>query len=92
MHQDGLFLGKNVTNETVGYWGVPPWIKEKLIGNAHKFPWPYKDKDNLFEDTLLNWPCRYFTEEISNGFGRFYQNYNGTADYFADFWNTVADR
>ena len=84
-HQDGLFRQNNTDSNGQGYWGVPSWVKQKLVGNARKFPWPFKDK-------LKVWVCRYFTEEITNAFGRLYQNYNGTADDFARFWNHVAKR
>ena len=86
-HQDGLYKHKDYPkgSKEHGHWGVPPWIKEKLDGNARKFPWPFKHN-------LTNFVCRYFTEEVSNAFGRFYQNYNGAADDFARFWGHVAKR
>ena len=89
-HQDGLYRHdeynstSTIQNER-GYWGVPPWIKQKLDGNEHKFPWPFKKK-------FSPWICRYFTEEISAAFGRFYNNSNGAADDFARFWGHVARR
>ena len=67
------------------YWGVPSWIKDKLVGNAKPFPWPFKGNRSF-------WPCDYFTEEILKGFGRFYENYSGAADDFAAFWSIVAKR
>jgi hypothetical protein len=91
VHQDGLYKhekfedNEDTSGNERGYWGVPPWMKQKLDGNARKFPWPFKNK-------FKEWPCRYFTEEISNAFGRLYQNYNGAADDFARFWGHVARR
>ena len=85
VHQDGLYRHEEHTPNGEGYWGVPPWIKQKLDGNARQFPWPIKKH-------LKTWTCRYFTEEISNAFGRLYQNYNGAADDFARFWGHVARR
>ena len=67
------------------YWGVPSWIKDKLVGNAKPFPWPFKQN-------RTEWVCDYFTEEILKGFGRFYKNYRGAADDFAKFWSIVAKR
>ena len=92
-HQDGLYrqedpdadCEENGECNERGYWGVPPWIKQKLDGNEHKFPWPLKKH-------LSQWICRYFTEEISSAFGRFYNNSNGAADDFARFWGHVARR
>merc|ERR1712223_1241165 len=79
MHQDVLW-------ETPGncpycpwqYWGVPFWIKEKLDLPlpGHEFPWP-------FHNQYQHWECGYFAEEISRGFGKFYDNVNGVVDDFA---------
>ena len=67
------------------YWGVPYWIKKKLDLPlpGHAFPWP-------FQDQLQHWECGYFAEEISRGFGKFYDNVNGVVDDFARFWAFVA--
>ena len=84
-HQDGLFpFSYNGTQYS--YWGVPKWIKHRLVGKARPFPWPMK------KYPFKIWPCRYFTDRLSNAFGLFYQNYNGTADDFARFWRYVAKR
>ena len=88
VHQDGLWPGTIVHNSTYnsteGYWGVPPWIKDKLTGDDRPFPWPFQNIDP--------WICRYFTEETNNIFGRFYEDINGAADDFAKFWSIVANR
>ena len=84
-HQDGLFP-ITFNNTQHSYWGVPKWIKEKLEGKAHQFPWPMKNYP------FKIWPCRYFTDEVSSAFGNFYENYNNTADAFAKFWKYTAKR
>ena len=70
--------------EDEGYWGVPPWVKHKMEPPEHLFPWPLKEP--------RVWDCGYFTEEISHGFGQFYDNVNGVADDFANFWGILARR
>jgi hypothetical protein len=37
-----------VKNDIGGYWGVPPWIKEKLKSPVHEFPWPFRVNSNSF--------------------------------------------
>ena len=83
VHQDGLLFHEGSSAER-GYYGVPQWMQEKLVGNDTTFPWPFKK--------LNAWVCRYFTQETSNAFGRLYQNYKGAADEFAKFWGIVAHR
>ena len=39
---------------------------------------------------LKHWECGYFAEEVSRGFGKFYDNINGVADDFAHFWSFLA--
>ena len=39
---------------------------------------------------LKHWECGYFAEEVSRGFGQFYDNTNGVADDFAHFWSFLA--
>ena len=79
-HQDVLW--KEPTRNGT-YWGVPPWIKEKLRDSTiRQYPWPFQ--------TVNNWVCGYFTQEISHAFESFYENVNGTADDFANFWTIVA--
>jgi hypothetical protein len=82
MHQDVLWQAG--PNETEGYWGVPPWIKHKVDDPDHYFPWPMVQPNA--------WECGYFTHEISQGFGQFYDNVNGVADDFANFWKIIATR
>ena len=64
---------------------MPYWIKEKLDlpVPGHAFPWP-------FHNQYQHWECGYFAEEISRGFGKFYDNVNGVVDDFARFWAFVA--
>ena len=50
----------------------------------HLYPWPLKEPKV--------WDCGYFTEEISHAFGQFYDNVNGVADDFANFWGILARR
>ena len=45
VHQDVLWRVPEQYGNS--YWGVPSWIKDKLVGNAKPFPWPFKDKLNL---------------------------------------------
>ena len=79
MHQDVLWQ-----THGAGYWGVPPWIKDKLNVQTHEYPWPLTEGDR--------WECGYFTEEIAFGFDQMYKNVNGVADDFARFWRMVAER
>jgi hypothetical protein len=79
VHQDVLW-----ETHGDGYWGVPPWIKDKLNVQTHEYPWPLKE--------VNRWECGYFTEEIAVGFDQMYNNVNGVADDFAKFWQLVADR
>ena len=81
MHQDVLWQAGE--NENQGYWGVPKWIKDKLEKPKNLFPYP-------FTGTPWQWECGYLTEEVSRGFGQFYNNVNGVADSFANFWKNVA--
>ena len=80
MHQDVLWQAG--PNESEGYWGVPPWIKHKVGPPQHDFPWPMVNPSV--------WECGYFTQEISQGFGQFFDNVNGVADDFANFWKIIA--
>ena len=80
-HQDGLW---ETQGNSASYWGVPPWIKDKLNVQTHEFPWPLK--------AINRWECQYFTEEIAVGFEQMYKNANGVADDFANFWRLVAER
>ena len=82
MHQDVLWQAGQ--NESEGYWGVPPWIKHKVDPPQHAFPWP------MVKPSV--WECGYFTQEISQGFGQFFDNVNGVADDFANFWKIIANR
>ena len=82
MHQDVLWQAG--PNEDQGYWGVPKWIKNKLKMPKNLFPWP-------FSGTPWAWECGYLTEEVSRGFGQFFNNVNGVADDFAIFWRKVAE-
>ena len=79
VHQDVLWQ-----THGSGYWGVPKWIKEKLNVQTHEFPWPLKE--------MKRWECGYLTEEISVGFDQMYNNVNGVAHDFANFWSLVAKR
>lgn len=83
LHQDVLWRAEG-NGMTSGYWGVPPWIKDKLIDTAHQFPWPFNG--------LKRWECGYLTEHISMAFQRFYSNENHVADDFAAFWEEMAKR
>lgn len=40
-HQDVLWQYGD-KNDKGGYWGVPPWIKDKLKSPVHEFPWPFE--------------------------------------------------
>ena len=82
MHQDDLWQAG--AGEDQGYWGIPPWAKHKLEPSEHLFPWPFVSPKA--------WECGYFTEEISGGFGQLYNNVNGLADSFAQFWKILALR
>merc|ERR1719259_294842 len=80
MHQDVLWEEKGI-----GYWGVPPWIKEKMSVAAHEYPWP-------LVDTQTTWECGYFTEHIAVAFQRYYENQNGVLDDNARFYKEVSAR
>merc|ERR1719322_409307 len=84
MHQDVLWEHGNDDTGYTGYWGVPPWIKEKLNVQTYEYPYPLVGVDR--------WECGYFTEEITTGFEQMYKNVQGVADDFAKFWRVVAER
>ena len=79
MHQDVLWpVGSD------GYWGVPPWIKDKMNVTSHPYPWPM--------ESITSWSCGYLTEHISTAFQNFYDNQNGVLDDNAEFWGNMAQR
>ena len=62
MHQDVLWKEREEGGgQTMGYWGVPPWIKGKLNNTLAK-PYPYPLKK---WPSGLAWGCGYFTDKIS---------------------------
>ena len=63
-HQDVLWQAGE-SDDSSGYWGVPPWIKHKLPPPQAYFPWPMKE--------IHAWPCGYFTQEIASGFEAIYK-------------------
>ena len=40
-HQDVLWQYGEKSDKG-GYWGVPPWIKDKFSKPKHEFPWPFE--------------------------------------------------
>ena len=65
MHQDVLWVEKRSSDSyESGYWGVPPWVKDK-IGNssqAHPFPYPMAHWPNTGG---IPWACGYFSDKIA---------------------------
>ncbi len=59
------------------------WLKWKSLENL--YPSPFASEPNA-------WECGYFTREIAQGFGQIYDNVNGVADDFAQFWKILAQR
>ena len=67
-----------------GYWGIPPWLYEKMTPPAHPYPWPMVSKAGY-----TTWACGYFTQEITNNFQQLYTNHQ---QEFAAIWRAIAAR
>ena len=62
MHQDVLWLEERKDGFKNGYWGVPPWVKDKINNASRPEPYPYP---------MAGWPegglwaCGYFSDRIA---------------------------
>jgi len=77
MHQD-------VLTGTAEYWGIPPWLADKMTPPSHPYPWPMESTHGF-----STWACGYFSQEISNKFQQLYTNHK---EEFANIWRTIANR
>lgn len=78
MHQDVM------TAKYEGYDGIPRWLVDKYPEPTNPYPWPLP--------AVNFWEEGYFTQAVSEAFQHFYDNYAGSIDKWASFWETLALR
>ena len=78
--------------------GIPRWAV-KIPEGTYKFPFPLQyspfkvDSEGIplkSECDKLSWPKLHFTLASSHAYQSFYNNVDGIADAFSNFWQTVA--
>eukprot|EP01084_Bolivina_argentea_P286859 492156_1 len=86
---------QDVLSEALCGEGAAVWATEPLVWD---FPEPLSAPYNTGSDHIPSredcakqgWASYYATQATSSAFQRIYENYNGLADQFADYWGVLA--